>query len=102
MPIRSLFRDGGGVDPAERVLPNHLGNVRVLTLDLLELRLHHAHLVCRLLLEKKNRADRLVVALVADVDDGVPLASADADFVVDLGDEGADGVDHTAPSDPGG
>src|SRR3989441_169240 len=45
MPIRSLFRSGGGVDPAERVLPNHLGNVRVLTLDLLELRLHHAHLV---------------------------------------------------------
>src|SRR5215813_15112502 len=45
MPTRSLVRDGGGVDPAERVLPNHLGNVRVLTLDLLELRLHHAHLV---------------------------------------------------------
>src|SRR5206468_3443135 len=46
MPIRSLFRgDDGGADPAERVLPNHLGNVRVLTLDLLELRLHHAHLV---------------------------------------------------------
>src|SRR2546422_5193725 len=46
MPIRSLFRgDDGGADPAERVLPNHLGNVRVLTLDLLELGLHHAHLV---------------------------------------------------------
>src|SRR2546422_10285421 len=46
MPIRSLFRgDDGGADPAERVLPNHLGTVRVLTLDLLELRLHHAHLV---------------------------------------------------------
>src|SRR5262249_56931730 len=45
MPIRSLFRDGPGADPAERVLANHLGNVRVLTLDLLELRLHHAHLV---------------------------------------------------------
>src|SRR5215471_17059465 len=45
MPTRSLVRDGGGVDPAERVLANHLGNVRVLTLDLLELRLHHAHLV---------------------------------------------------------
>src|SRR5262245_64509890 len=45
MPTRSLFRDGPGADPAERVLPNHLGNVRVLTLDLLELRLDHAHLV---------------------------------------------------------
>src|SRR5215468_12464295 len=45
MPIRSLFRAGPGADPAERVLPNHLGHVRVLTLDLLELRLHHAHLV---------------------------------------------------------
>src|SRR5439155_5728108 len=45
MPTRSLVRDGGGGDPAERVLANHLGNVRVLTLDLLELRLHHAHLV---------------------------------------------------------
>src|SRR5437899_3863299 len=46
MPIRSLFRgDDGGADPAERVLPNHLGNVRVLTLDLLELRLEHADLV---------------------------------------------------------
>src|SRR5205823_14165825 len=30
---------------SERVLANHLGNVRVLTLDLLELCLHHAHLV---------------------------------------------------------
>src|SRR4029450_11170577 len=45
MPTRSLFRAGGGGDPAERVLANHLGHVRVLTLDLLELRLHHAHLV---------------------------------------------------------
>src|SRR5213594_3044033 len=46
MPIRSLFRgDGGGGDPAERILPNHLGNVRVLTPDLLELRLHYAPLV---------------------------------------------------------
>src|SRR2546422_11180443 len=45
MPTRSLLRDGGGADPAERVLANHFGNVRVLTLDLLELRLHHAHLV---------------------------------------------------------
>src|SRR5437899_10226917 len=45
MPIRSLLRDDGGADPAERVLANHLGNVRVLTLDLLQLRLHHAHLV---------------------------------------------------------
>src|ERR671918_1228700 len=45
MPTRSLLRDGGGADPAERVLANHFGNVRVLTLDLLELRLHHPHLV---------------------------------------------------------
>src|SRR5206468_12774553 len=45
MPSRSLLRDGGGADPAERVLPNHLGNVRVVTLDLLELRLHDPHLV---------------------------------------------------------
>src|SRR5437867_85740 len=44
-PMRRLARDGAGADPAERVLANHLGNVRVLTLDLLELRLHHAHLV---------------------------------------------------------
>src|SRR5687768_16837389 len=47
MPTRSLLLgDGDGVaGPAERVLPNHFGNVRVLTLDLLELRLHHPHLV---------------------------------------------------------
>src|SRR5213592_683852 len=44
-PTRRLARDGAGADSAERVLANHLGNVRVLTLDLLELRLHHAHLV---------------------------------------------------------
>src|SRR5439155_17033607 len=56
MRSRSLLRDGGGADPAERVLPNHLGNVRVVTLDLLELRLHDPHLVCRLLLEKKKKA----------------------------------------------
>src|SRR5215475_9422285 len=47
MPIRRLARDGPGLDSgaAERVRPNHLGNVRVLTLDLLELRLHLAQLV---------------------------------------------------------
>src|SRR5499426_2813615 len=45
MPTRSLVRDDGGGDPAERVLANHLGNVRVLTLDLLELGLHHPELV---------------------------------------------------------
>src|SRR5438128_6801689 len=49
MPTRSLLRAGDdsgfGPAPAERVLPNHVGNVRILTLDLLELRLHHAHLV---------------------------------------------------------
>ena len=39
MPTRRLARDGGGLGAgaAERVRPNHLGNVRVLTLDLLEL-----------------------------------------------------------------
>src|ERR1051326_1333691 len=47
MPIRSLLRDGGsgGAGAAERVLPNHLGNVRVVTLGLLELGLHLAQLV---------------------------------------------------------
>src|SRR5262245_34577083 len=45
MPIRSLLRDGAGADPPERVLPNHFGNVRVLTLDLLELRLDDPQLV---------------------------------------------------------
>src|SRR5262245_14107683 len=45
MPTRSLVRDGGGGDPAERVLANHLGHVRVLTFDLLELGLHHPELV---------------------------------------------------------
>ena len=40
-PRRRRTRPGA----AERVLPNHLGNVRVLTLDLLQLGLHHAHLV---------------------------------------------------------
>src|SRR5215470_6859523 len=46
MPIRSSARrDGFGAGAAEGVLANHLGNVRVLTLDLLELRLHRPHLV---------------------------------------------------------
>src|SRR5260370_18897557 len=47
IPIRSLARDGrlSGPGAAERVLPNHLGNVRVVTLGLLELRLHLAQLV---------------------------------------------------------
>src|SRR4029450_5996787 len=47
MPIRRLARDGPGLDSgaAERVRPNHFGKVRVLTLDLLELRLHLAQLV---------------------------------------------------------
>src|SRR5678815_4857025 len=47
MPIRSLARDGPGLGAgaAERVLPNHLGNVRVLTLDLLELGLDLSQLV---------------------------------------------------------
>src|SRR5262245_51876296 len=45
MPILRSARDGGGAGGAERVLPNHLGNVRILTLDLLELGLHLAQLV---------------------------------------------------------
>src|SRR5262245_66285712 len=45
MPIRSLARDGCGPGPAEGVLANHFGNVRVLTLDLLQLRLDRPHLV---------------------------------------------------------
>src|SRR5262245_41199474 len=47
MPIRRLARDDPGLDSgaAERVRPNHLGKVRVLTLDLLELRLHLTQLV---------------------------------------------------------
>src|SRR5205807_4601370 len=44
MPTRSLSRDGGA-GAAEAVLANHLGNVRVLTLDLLEPGLHDTHLV---------------------------------------------------------
>ncbi len=42
----------------------------------------------------RHRADRLLVALVADVEDGVALAGPDLELVVDLGDERADGVDH--------
>src|SRR5262245_17651051 len=42
-PMRSLDRDGAG--SAERVLPNPLGNVRVVTLDVLQLGLHLPHLV---------------------------------------------------------
>src|SRR5689334_23361280 len=65
MPTRSLLRDGGGADPAERVLANHLGNVRVLTLDLLELRLDHPHLVDVLdeALRARVAADHALVAL---------------------------------------
>src|SRR5262249_56031798 len=43
MPTRSLDRDGAG--SAERVLPNQLGNVRVVTLDVLQPGFHLAHLV---------------------------------------------------------
>src|SRR5439155_17736179 len=43
--LRAGDDSGFGPAPAERVLPNHVGNVRILTLDLLELRFHHAHLV---------------------------------------------------------
>src|SRR5688572_12243029 len=66
MPTRILLRgDGGGVaGPAERVLANHFGNVRVLTLDLLELRLDHAHLVDVLdeALRARVAADHALVA----------------------------------------
>src|SRR5262245_34822727 len=48
MPTRSLLRDDDlGLsrgDEAEGVLANHLGNVRVATLDLLELGFHNAQL----------------------------------------------------------
>ena len=44
----------------------------------------------------RHRADRLVVALVADVDDGVALAGPHLDLVVHLGDQRADGVDDEA------
>ena len=47
-------------------------------------------------------ADRLLVALVADVDDLVALAGPHLDLVVDLGDERAHGVDHEAAAGPGG
>src|SRR5262252_8724888 len=43
MPTRSLDRDGAG--SAERVLPNQLGNVRVVTFDVLQLRFDLTHLV---------------------------------------------------------
>src|SRR5438552_1666679 len=43
--MRRLARDGAGADPAEGVLANHLRHVGIVTLDLLELRLDHAHLV---------------------------------------------------------
>src|SRR5262249_16950757 len=43
IPIRRLARDGAG--SAERGLPNHFGGIRILTLDLLQLRLHDSQLV---------------------------------------------------------
>ena len=44
--------------------------------------------------------DRLLMALVADVDDAVPLAGAHLDLVVHLGDQRAHGIDHVgAPPD---
>ena len=39
-----------------------------------------------------HRADRLLVAGMTDVDDGVALRGADLQLMVDLGDQGADGV----------
>ena len=49
-----------------------------------------------------HRPDRLLVAVVADVEHGVALAGPDPQLVVDLGNEGADGVDHHPPAGPGG
>ena len=49
-----------------------------------------------------HRADRLLVALVADVDDPVALAGAHLDLVVDLGDQRAHRVDHEAAPALGG
>ena len=46
--------------------------------------------------------DRLLVALVADVEDGVALAGPHLELVVDLGHERADGVDHHPAVVPGG
>ena len=49
-----------------------------------------------------HRADRLLVALVADVDDAVALAGAHPHLVVDLGDERAHRVDDVAAPRLGG
>ena len=49
----------------------------------------------------RHRADRLLVALVADVDDLVALAGPHLHLVVDLGDERAHRVDDVAAAGPG-
>ena len=49
----------------------------------------------------RHRADRLLVALVADVDDAVALAGPHLHLVVDLGDERAHRVDDVAAVGPG-
>src|SRR6266403_2629018 len=51
-------------DPAEGIFSNHLANVWIDTPPLLHLCLHHLHLVCRLLLEKKKKyaADHAIPA----------------------------------------
>ena len=46
-------------------------------------------------------ADRLLVALVAHIENGVALAGADLELVVDLGHERAHGVDHHAAGPAG-
>src|SRR2546430_15037237 len=97
MPIRSLFRDGGGADPAEPVLPNHFGNVRVLTLDLLELGLHHPHLVDVLdeALGTRVAADDALVALrQLQLAPRAALAAGERHV-----DEGAGAVDRTPLAD---
>ena len=48
-----------------------------------------------------HRPDRLLVAFVADVDDGVALRRTQLHLVVDLGHQRADCVDDGTPVGPG-
>jgi hypothetical protein len=49
----------------------------------------------------RHRADRLLVTLVADVDDPISLSGSDLDLVVDLGDERADRIHHVGTTAAG-